>query len=71
MRVPMTAVPSGDLYGVGRTTVDLTNPTLDQDRDGQVDDMQRGQAPFPRAVLAVLAFFGALVALKFLFEKLT
>lgn len=70
MRFPLIAVPAGDLYGRGPTTVDLTNPTQDQDRNGEVDDVQRGENPFPRGVVAILGFLGALVAVKFLFEKL-
>lgn len=61
---------AGDMYGRGMTTVELTNPTMDQDRNGVVDDAQRGETPFPRAVVAILGIVGALVGIKFIFEKL-
>jgi hypothetical protein len=63
------AVTTGDIFGTGFTTMDLTNPTLDQNSDGQVDDVAKGQSPFPRGVVAILAFFGILVVVKFLVEK--
>lgn len=64
-------VPMGDIFGTGMTTTDLTNPVFDQDHNGEVDDVQRGENPFPRAVLAICGLVGALVVVKFLFEKLT
>lgn len=71
MQHPVFGVATaGDMYGRGPTTVELTNPTMDQDRNGEADDVQRGDTPFPRAVVAILGIVGALVAIKFIFEKL-
>lgn len=71
MRLVPLGIPAGDIFGQGMTTGDLANPFYDQDMNGEVDDVQRGETPFPRAVVAILGLFGALVVAKFLVEKLT